>query len=62
VAVVAPRFHHAGFVSASSFNHEKWCWAERRNSGAVASPTKAQRRAPGRNSRITETMDAMAQV
>jgi hypothetical protein len=22
---VAPRFHHAGFVKASCFSHEKWC-------------------------------------
>jgi hypothetical protein len=21
----APRFHHTGFLRASSFSHEKWC-------------------------------------
>jgi len=62
LAQIAPRFHQAGFVRASCFNHEKWCWADRRNNGTVASPTKAQRRAPGRTSRMIERADAAPQT
>ena len=62
LAQAAPLFHHAGFVRASCFSHEKWCWADRRNNGRVASPTKAQRRAPGRTSRMIDRAEAAAQT
>ncbi len=62
LAQIAPRFHQAGFARASCFSHEKWCWADRRNNGTVASPTKAQRRAPGRTSRMIESAAAAPQA
>jgi hypothetical protein len=62
VAQAAPRVHQAGFVMACCVSHEKWCWADRRNKGRVASPTKAQRRAPGRTSRRIERTEVVAQT
>lgn len=58
---LTPLFHQAGFFTASCVTHEKWCRAERRNSGTVASPTSAHLRSPGRTSRTMENADAAPQ-